>query len=121
MLSHPDDDPMGIRYQFENFLTADDVMYPIILVKDVALENPEALQKLNGTFSDLGIEEDIIGMISKKGFNKSTNLDFITDADLRERFIERFASLNNMFESQPLIRLLLPKEQAALSNITSHN
>ena len=119
MLSHPDNDPMGIRYQFENFFTAEDLDYPILLVKDDALRVPEAVQKLNNILSQLGFDDDITEIISKKGFNQSKTLESITDTDLRERFRERFASLNKMFELQPLIRLLLPKGNVSITSTHS--
>jgi hypothetical protein len=112
LLSHPDEDPMGIRNQFEKFLTADNLDYPIMLVRDDALESHDAVQKLNALVTKLGFEDDITEAIAKEGINKSNmTVESIGDDDVRERFIWRFAALDEIFASQPLIRLLLPKDK----------
>jgi hypothetical protein len=99
-----------MRNQFERFLTADNLEYPIILVRDDALESLDAMQKLNALVTKLGYEKDVAAVIAKKGFNKlKISVESIGDKNMRDRFIERFAALHDVFESQPLVRLLLPK------------
>ena len=111
LLHHPDDDPTGIRHQFENYLTANNLVYPIILLRDDALEHPQSIKRLNKFVSHFGYDDDITDLLDKKGFRKlnSPSLDSIEDDDLRERFEKRFLSLNATFESQPIVNILLPK------------
>jgi hypothetical protein len=37
-------------------------------------------------------------------------MESIGDNNMQEQFTERFAALHDVFESQPLVRLLLPKD-----------
>jgi hypothetical protein len=96
-------------------LTASDLEYPVVLVRDDALE-PTSIHRLDEVISRLGISEDVSGMIAEKAFSKTSNLDLlesISNKDLREQFLERFSNLNDMFESQPQIRLILPDNRSA--------
>lgn len=96
-------------------MTASDLEYPVILVRDDALE-PTSIHRLDEVISRLGISEDVSGMIAEKAFSKTSNLDLlesISNKDLREQFLERFSNLNDMFESQPQIRLILPDNRSA--------
>ena len=109
LLSHPDDDPTGIMHQFESFLTADNLNYPIVLVRDDALIDPTSMRKLNKIMAKLGHQDDIL-----QGFYfppKSISLESITNLRLRESFKKRFSALNDVFESQPMIRVILPNKE----------
>lgn len=115
LLSYPDDDPMGIRNQFEHFLLASNLNYPIILVRDDALARADLTEKLDGLISQLANETDfsISQAVANMGLEKvkSQSMESIGNPDTREQFVERYSALNKLFESQPLIRLLIPNEQ----------
>ena len=107
LLRHPDQDPFGIKSQFENFLTAN-VRYPILLVRYDIFKNLEALNKLETVVSELdGNQYNFTSLFVEKHQRKST-LESITNATLREQFVERYSELSEYLNSQPLIRLLMP-------------
>ena len=107
LLSHPDQDPVGIRNQFEEFLSAN-VTYPIVLVRSDTFSNMDALKKFGLVISKLlGDSYDFTSLYRED--DKSSSLDSISDPELRTRFVERYQDLNELFKSQPLIRLLEPK------------
>ena len=110
LLSHPDDDPTGIMHQFESFLTPDYINYPVVLVKDQVLIDPTSMRKLNKIMAELGHQEDM-NMLQEFYRPKSTSLESITNSSLRESFRKRFSALNDVFESQPMIRVILPNEE----------
>ena len=112
LLSHPDQDPLGIKNQFEHFLTAN-VSYPILLVRDDALHHADNLGKLNALVTELADDETYDISPIAKAYNRpnSYSLGSISDTELREQFVERYSALNDLFESQPLIRLLIPSQQ----------
>ena len=114
LLLHPDDDPMGIRNQFEQFLAADNLVYPIILIRDDIFDNADAMKKLDSLVSQMvdDDEYDIISVLTDKGYEKptSSSLGSIQNAELQKQFISRYADLNDMFEKQPLIRILMPTD-----------
>jgi hypothetical protein len=106
---------MGIRNQFEHFLLASNLNYPIILVRDDALARADLTEKLDGLISQLANETDfsISQAVANMGLEKvkSQSMESIGNPDTREQFVERYSALNKLFESQPLIRLLIPNEQ----------
>eukprot|EP00956_Cyclotella_meneghiniana_P044702 scaffold331331_cov96-Cyclotella_meneghiniana.AAC.4 len=110
LLSHPDDDSTGIMHQFESFLTADYINYPVVLVKDQVLIDPTSMRKLNKIMAELGHQEDM-NMLQEFYRPKSTSLESITNSSLRESFRKRFSALNDVLESQPMIRVILPNEE----------
>ena len=110
LLSHPDDDPTGIMHQFESFLTPDYINYPVVLVKDQVLIDPTSMRKLNKIMAELGHQEDM-NMLQEFYRPKSTSLESITNSSLRESFRKRFSALNDVLESQPMIRVILPNEE----------
>lgn len=108
LLSHPDDDPTGIMHQFESFLTADNLDYPIVLVRDDVLIDPTSMRQLNKIMAKLGHQGTIL---QEFYFPKSISLESITNLRLRESFKKRFSALNDVFESQPMIRVILPNKE----------
>ena len=124
LLLHPDNDPTGIQHQFESFATADNVAYPLILIRDDIFSHAEALKKLESLVSQLlddnGDQEeyDIISVLRERGYDKpkSYSLESIEDVESRNQFISRFEAVHDLFESQPLIRHLVPGENG---NVTS--
>jgi hypothetical protein len=104
LLLHPDQDPFGIKSQFESFLTAN-VTYPIILVKCDTFHHLSSLQKLGQIVSEItGIEHNFTSMFIN-GYNRTSSIASISNSTLREQFIKRYSQLNDMFNSMPLIHL----------------
>ena len=118
LLSYPDDDPTGIRHQFENFITAKNLVYPVILIRDDIFHHTEAVKELKKLVSQLlGEEEyDILSILNERGYDqpKSHSLESIMDSELKNQFIRRFEDIHDTFQSQPLIRLLKPDSNTGL-------
>lgn len=108
LLSHPDEDPFGIKSQFEHFLTAN-VRYPIVLVRYDAFSNRGALLKLESVVSELSGNGYNLTSLFAKEYKRKSSLETISNFTLREQFLERYSGLREIFEMQPLIRLLMPK------------
>ena len=108
LLSHPDQDPFGIKSQFEQFLTAN-VRYPILLVRYNIFNNHEALHKLETVVSALAGNQYNFTSLFVENYQRKSTLESISNATLREKFVERYSELNEIFNSQPLIRLLMPR------------
>ena len=109
LLLHPDQDPFGIKSQFDHFLT-DKVSYPIVLVRYESLNNLKSLEKLESLVSKLTGNQYNFTSLYDEGYKRESSLDLITDGILREQFVQRYSDLQQIFESQPLIRLLMPKD-----------
>ncbi len=126
ILSHPDVDPIGIRSQFEQFLAAENVAYPIVLVKDDVFRHVDELERLGSMVSRLlaGDSDGDDGAMSpgydftsllvaddedRRGRRvENAALESISNVSLRDGLIERYSALNEIFESRPLIQLVMP-------------
>ena len=107
LLSHPDQDPFGMTSQLDYFLAAN-VRYPILLVRYDVLNNLEALHKLEIVMSELaGVQYNFI-FLFVENYKRKPSLESISNATLREQFVLRYSGLSEIFNSQPLIRLLMP-------------
>ena len=107
LLSHPDQDPFGMTSQLDYFLAAN-VRYPILLVRYDVLNNLEALHKLEIVMSELaGVQYNFI-FLFVENYKRKSSLESISNATLREQFVLRYSGLSEIFNSQPLIRLLMP-------------
>lgn len=109
LLDHPDAEPFGIQQQFMQFYHAN-VSYPIIYVKYDALLHLPSLQKLDGILSEMmGDNTYNLTSLFNSTYQRKSSLNNIPDASLRERFIERYKTLQKIFDSQPNIRVTMPK------------
>ena len=105
---------MGIRNQFEHFLTANDMIYPILLVRDDTFGDSDATEQLVSLVSEFAGDEQRNILSTLKVFSepKAHSIESITNSDLRKQFVERYSGLNELFESQPYIRLLKPNKES---------
>jgi hypothetical protein len=107
LLAHPDLDPFGIQSQFDEFLTAN-VRYPILLVRYDVFSSAVALKKLQTLVEKLlGRNYSFTSLLSK-GYKRKSTLESISNSTLREQFLDRYSHLQEIFDSQPVIRLLMP-------------
>ena len=103
LLEHPDHDPFGIQNQFEEFLTASSVNYPILLVKYDTFRHPSALLKLGSVVSKITGTQYNFTSLSSEDYKRTSSIGSISNSTLREQFIERYSRLNEIFDSQPLL------------------
>jgi hypothetical protein len=126
LLSHPDVDPIGIRSQFEQFLAAENVAYPIVLVRDDVFRHGDELERLGLMVSRLlAGDSDVDDGSRSRRYNftslsaaddkdrrghraENAALESISNASLRDRLVERYSALNEIFDSRPLIQLVMP-------------
>jgi hypothetical protein len=110
LLAHPDHDPFGIQQQFIQFYHAN-VSYPIIYMKYEALLQLSSLQKLDGILLEMTGNSYNLTSLFDSTYRRVSSLDTISDIALRTRFIDRYRDVQQMFDSQPLLRVKMPASQ----------
>ena len=109
LLAHPNSDPFGIQSQFEQFLTAR-VSYPILLVRNDIMQHLDGLEKLESIiYNIIGKRYDLVSLYDKE-YTTKYPLEVVENVMLRDEFRDRYSELDQFFESQPLIRLLMPQD-----------
>ena len=124
LLSHPDVDPIGIRSQFDQFLAAENVAYPIVLVRDDIFRHGDELERLGSMVSRLlsgdsdGDDDarsrryDFTSLLAATTCSgrrtENAALESISNASLRDGLVERYSALNEIFDSRPLVQLVMP-------------
>ena len=112
LLSHPAHDPIGIRAQFDEFLAAENVAYPIILVRDDVFRDRNELERLEVMVAKLRADHQYdFSSLLVDDDQRSANdvaLNSISNDTFRDDFFQRYLPLNKIFNSQPKLQLIMP-------------